>query len=245
MARAVATCLHAAGVSFAILGQEESCTGDPARRMGNDYVFQMLASGNVETLNRYAMGQRTIVTACPHCFNTIGNEYGQLGRHVQDRPPQHVPGRPRGLGTPGDPAGGRGLDDRRPPAGRRDPPRLVLPRPLQQRRRRRHGTCSGRPGSRSPRWRRAARTRSAAGPAAAGCGWRRRAAPGSTPSGRARSSKPAPPRSPRRARSAWSCSATGSRPPTAGQAIATLDVSEVLAARIAAAPPERRLPVVG
>ncbi|HEY7969896.1 MAG TPA: (Fe-S)-binding protein [Candidatus Limnocylindrales bacterium] len=79
VARAVATCLHAAGIRFAILGQEESCTGDPARRMGNDYVFQILASGNVETLNRYGMGQRTIVTACPHCFNTIGNEYGQLG----------------------------------------------------------------------------------------------------------------------------------------------------------------------
>jgi Fe-S oxidoreductase len=79
VARAVATCLHAAGVRFAVLGQEESCTGDPARRMGNDYVFQMLAMGNVETLDRYGMGKRTIVTACPHCFNTIGNEYGQLG----------------------------------------------------------------------------------------------------------------------------------------------------------------------
>ena len=67
------------GIRFAVLGQEESCTGDPARRMGNDYVFQILASGNVETLNRYGMGERTIVTACPHCFNTIGNEYGQLG----------------------------------------------------------------------------------------------------------------------------------------------------------------------
>ncbi|HEU4572213.1 MAG TPA: (Fe-S)-binding protein, partial [Candidatus Limnocylindrales bacterium] len=79
VARAVATCLSAAGVRFAILGQEESCTGDPARRMGNDYVYQMLASSNVETLNRYRMGERTIVTACPHCFNVIGNEYGQLG----------------------------------------------------------------------------------------------------------------------------------------------------------------------
>ncbi|HET7027294.1 MAG TPA: (Fe-S)-binding protein, partial [Candidatus Limnocylindrales bacterium] len=79
VARAVATCLEAAGVRFAILGQEESCTGDPARRMGNDYLFQILASANVETLNRYRMGERTIVTACPHCFNTIGNEYGQLG----------------------------------------------------------------------------------------------------------------------------------------------------------------------
>ena len=81
VARAFATCLDAAGVRFAILGQEESCTGDPARRMGNDYVFQMLATTNVETLNRYRMGERTIVTACPHCFNSIGNEYGQLGGH--------------------------------------------------------------------------------------------------------------------------------------------------------------------
>ena len=79
VARAFATCLNAAGIPFAILGQEESCTGDPARRMGNDYVFQMLASGNIETLNRYRMGERTIVTACPHCFNSIGVEYGQLG----------------------------------------------------------------------------------------------------------------------------------------------------------------------
>jgi len=79
VARAVATCLHAAGVPFAVLGQEESCTGDPARRMGNDYVFQILAAGNIETLDRYRMGERTIVTACPHCFNTLSNEYGQLG----------------------------------------------------------------------------------------------------------------------------------------------------------------------
>jgi Fe-S oxidoreductase len=83
VARAFATCLNAAGIPFAILGQEESCTGDPARRMGNDYVFQMLATGNIETLNRYAMGERTIVTACPHCFNSIGNEYGQLGGHFR------------------------------------------------------------------------------------------------------------------------------------------------------------------
>ncbi|MGI8928347.1 MAG: (Fe-S)-binding protein [Candidatus Limnocylindrales bacterium] len=77
VARAVVTCLEAAGVKYAVLGQEESCTGDPARRMGNEYVFQMLAGGNVETLNRYR--PKTIITACPHCFNTIGNEYGQLG----------------------------------------------------------------------------------------------------------------------------------------------------------------------
>jgi Fe-S oxidoreductase len=83
VARAFATCLDAAGIPFAILGQEESCTGDPARRMGNDYVFQMLAGGNIETLNRYSMGERTIVTACPHCFNSIGNEYAQLGGHFR------------------------------------------------------------------------------------------------------------------------------------------------------------------
>ena len=79
VARAVATCLDAAGVRFAVLGQEESCTGDPARRMGNDYVFQMLATGNIETLRRYRAGERTIVTACPHCFTSIGAEYAQLG----------------------------------------------------------------------------------------------------------------------------------------------------------------------
>jgi Fe-S oxidoreductase/nitrate reductase gamma subunit len=79
VARAFARCLTAAGVRFAILGQEESCTGDPARRMGNEYVYQILAGGNIETLNRYGMAERTIVTACPHCFNTIANEYGQLG----------------------------------------------------------------------------------------------------------------------------------------------------------------------
>jgi len=77
VARAVVTCLAAAGVRYAVLGQEEACTGDPARRMGNEYVFQMLAMGNVETLNRYR--PKTIITACPHCFNTLGNEYGQLG----------------------------------------------------------------------------------------------------------------------------------------------------------------------
>src|SRR5262249_2351277 len=76
VAGAFATCLDAAGVRFAILGQEESCTGDPARRMGNEYVYQLLATANVETLNRYRL--RSIVTACPHCFNTIGNEYPQF-----------------------------------------------------------------------------------------------------------------------------------------------------------------------
>ncbi len=77
VARAFATCLHAAGVRFAVLGQEEACTGDPARRMGNEYVFQLLAGQNVATLAKY--GPPRIVTACPHCFNTLAHEYPQLG----------------------------------------------------------------------------------------------------------------------------------------------------------------------
>ncbi|MEU1884286.1 (Fe-S)-binding protein [Micromonospora sp. WMMD987] len=81
--RAVATLLHEAGVSFAILGEGETCSGDPARRMGNEFVFQMLAQQNVETLNEAFEGRektsRKIVATCPHCFNTLGNEYGQLG----------------------------------------------------------------------------------------------------------------------------------------------------------------------
>ncbi|HEY8474802.1 MAG TPA: (Fe-S)-binding protein, partial [Natronosporangium sp.] len=81
--RAVATLLHQAGVSFAILGEGETCTGDPARRLGNEFLFEMLARQNVETLNE-AFGdrplpQRKIVATCPHCFNTLANEYGQLG----------------------------------------------------------------------------------------------------------------------------------------------------------------------
>jgi Fe-S oxidoreductase len=75
--KAIATLLHTAGVSFAVLGPAETCTGDPARRMGNEFVFSMLAQQNVETLN--AAGARKIVASCPHCFNTIANEYPQLG----------------------------------------------------------------------------------------------------------------------------------------------------------------------
>jgi Fe-S oxidoreductase/nitrate reductase gamma subunit len=79
VARAVVTCLQAAGVDLAVLGTEESCTGDPARRMGNEYVYQLLATANVATLDRYRAAERTIVTACPHCFNTLANEYPDLG----------------------------------------------------------------------------------------------------------------------------------------------------------------------
>lgn len=73
--------LHAAGIDFAILGNEESCTGDPARRAGNEFVFQMTALQNVETLNMYNV--KKIVTACPHCFNTLKNEYPALGGNYE------------------------------------------------------------------------------------------------------------------------------------------------------------------
>ncbi|HEX6484824.1 MAG TPA: (Fe-S)-binding protein [Ktedonobacteraceae bacterium] len=103
VATAVVKILKAAGVNFAILGPEESCTGDPARRIGNEYLWQMMAQQNIETLNGYGFNtaenqgnghnghtpgneaagpvlkHRTIITACPHCFNTIKNEYPQLG----------------------------------------------------------------------------------------------------------------------------------------------------------------------
>ncbi|MEM8488436.1 MAG: (Fe-S)-binding protein [Bacteroidota bacterium] len=75
--RAFSEILNAVGINYAILGKEESCTGDPARRAGNEFVFQMTALQNIETLNGY--GIKKIVTACPHCFNTLKNEYPALG----------------------------------------------------------------------------------------------------------------------------------------------------------------------
>ena len=79
--QAVATLMHEAGVKFAVLGTGETCTGDPARRAGNEFLFAMLAEQNVETLNE--TGATKIVATCPHCLNTLGNEYGQLGGHYE------------------------------------------------------------------------------------------------------------------------------------------------------------------
>ncbi len=75
--RAFANLLRKAGVKFAILGNEEQCTGDPARRIGNEYLYQSLAKANIELLARYSV--KKIVTACPHCFNTLKNEYPEFG----------------------------------------------------------------------------------------------------------------------------------------------------------------------
>ena len=77
--RAFAELLHIAGVKFAVLGDGETCTGDPARRLGNEFVFQMLAQQNVEMLNEAGADRTVIVATCPHCFNTLRGEYPQLG----------------------------------------------------------------------------------------------------------------------------------------------------------------------
>ena len=84
--KAIAELLHTAGVKFAVLGPAETCTGDPARRMGNEFVYSMLAQQNVETLNEAGVAKgsgKTIVASCPHCFNTIANEYPQLGGNYE------------------------------------------------------------------------------------------------------------------------------------------------------------------
>jgi Fe-S oxidoreductase len=84
--RATAELLHAAGVKFAVLGPMEACTGDPARRLGNEFVFQMLAAQNVETLNEAGVGEgsgKKVIASCPHCFNTISREYPQLGGNYE------------------------------------------------------------------------------------------------------------------------------------------------------------------
>jgi len=79
--KAIATLLHDAGVKFAVLGPAETCTGDPARRIGNEFVYSMLAQQNVETLNE--AGAKKVVASCPHCFNTISREYPQLGGNYE------------------------------------------------------------------------------------------------------------------------------------------------------------------
>ncbi|MET0299407.1 MAG: (Fe-S)-binding protein [Flavitalea sp.] len=75
--KAFVTILEKIGISYAVLGKEEMCTGDPARRAGNEFMFQMMAYQNIQILNNY--GVKKIVTACPHCFNTLKNEYPVLG----------------------------------------------------------------------------------------------------------------------------------------------------------------------
>lgn len=79
--KALVKILNAAKVKFAVLGAEESCTGDPAKRAGNEFLFQMQAMQNIQVLNGYEV--KKIVTACPHCFNTLKNEYPELGGNYE------------------------------------------------------------------------------------------------------------------------------------------------------------------
>ena len=79
--KALAKILHHAGLKFAVLGTEESCTGDPAKRAGNEFLFQMSAMNNIMVLNGYEVTK--IVTGCPHCFNTLKNEYPELGGNYE------------------------------------------------------------------------------------------------------------------------------------------------------------------
>ncbi|MEO5996517.1 MAG: (Fe-S)-binding protein [Chitinophagaceae bacterium] len=79
--KAFVSILNKVGINYAILGKEELCTGDPVRRAGNEFMFQMMAYQNIQILNNYNI--KKIVTACPHCFNTISNEYPELGGHYE------------------------------------------------------------------------------------------------------------------------------------------------------------------
>lgn len=79
--RAFVSILNKVEISYAVLGKEEMCTGDPVRRAGNEFMFQMMAYQNIQILNNY--GVKKIVTACPHCFNTLRNEYPELGGNYE------------------------------------------------------------------------------------------------------------------------------------------------------------------
>ena len=134
---ATATLLQKAGVDFAILGPREACTGDPARRMGNEYVFQAAPEQNVATLNE--QGATKIVASCPHCFNTLANEYGDFGGQLRGAAPQRAAG----------PAGGGGAARARGRRGEGDLPRLVLSGASQRRARGAAGAPRTRSASRS------------------------------------------------------------------------------------------------
>ena len=176
-AEATAKLLQRAGVDFAMLGPREACTGDPARRIGNEYVFQAFAQQNIETLND--AGVRKIIANCPHCFNTLANEYPDFGGHYEVVHHSELLARLVAEGRSGAHPPGRAADHL---------PRLLLPGPPQR--------CARRPARARRRRRRAGRDgarrasrHSAAAPVARTCGWRS-AGPRSTPSASARPRRP-------------------------------------------------------
>ena len=136
------------------------CTGDPARRMGNEYTFQSYAEQNVETLNE--AGVTKIVTSCPHCFNTLGNEYPDFGGTLRGACTTRSCS-PSSCAT--------GSCSRRPGRAPDHLPRLLLPGPPQRRARRSRASSSP-PSASQSRWRATASGRSAAARAARTCGWR-------------------------------------------------------------------------
>ena len=170
--KAVAELLHTAGVSFAVLGDGESCTGDPARRAGNELLFQMLASANVEMLNE--VGAQRIVVTCAHCFNTIAREYPQLGgryevvHHTELLNTLVADGRLTPLPSTDE----RTTSPTTTPATWAGTTRSTP----------RRASCSARsPASSWPRCRATASSRSAAAAAVRACGWRSRSARASAP----------------------------------------------------------------
>jgi len=120
VATSIVRILQAADVDFAILGKEETCNGDPARRIGNEYLFQMQAEANITTFNKYEV--KKVLTGCPHCFNTLKNEYPQFGFnaevlhhtdlvvHVHDRGQHGVGAQRRGEGRRLDQPGAAGRE---------------------------------------------------------------------------------------------------------------------------------------
>ena len=117
------SCCSAPGIDFAILGPSELCTGDPARRSGNEYIFQMLAMQNIESLD--GLGVQKIITQCPHCFNTLKNEYPQLGGNYEVVHHSQLLSAARRRRPP--------LARRRDARRARHLPRQLLPRPSQRR----------------------------------------------------------------------------------------------------------------
>jgi len=191
ISRAFARLLQKAGVDFAILGSEEKCCGDPARRIGNEYLGDMQVKTNVAQFNE--KGVKKIVTACPHCFNTIKNEYPDFGGRYEVLHHSELLGQLLASGRlkPAQAVKERITYHDSCYLGRHndiyDQPRQIL---------------ASVPGVEIQEMARNRRRASAAAPAAGGCGWRRLSAPGSTRTVRPRPSAPARPGSPRRAPSA-------------------------------------------
>ena len=190
--KAVAELLHIAGVKFAVLGPMEACTGDPARRMGNEFLFSMLAQQNIETLNE--AGVRKIVASCPHCFNTLAKEYPQLGGTYEVIHHTQLLARlvKEGRLVPATPVEEKITYHDPCYLGRHNkvytPPREIM---------------ANVPGVEAQEMHRCSSAGSAAAPAAPGCGWKSGSASASTTSGSTRRLALIRTRCPRLARSAW------------------------------------------